>query len=159
MTRAGPRVSVVIPAYNEAGNIAAVLDRLCESVALPCELLVVVDEPADSTVPVAREYGRAEPRVRCLVSSYGAGPANAVRLGFDVAAARVVVVTMAGGCDAPTQVVHLVRLVRRGVAVAAASRYMAGGQQVGGPFVKGMLSGAAGRSLRLLTRLGTRDAT
>ncbi len=159
MTGAGPRVSVVIPAYDEAGNIVAVLDRLCESVALPCELLVVVDDPGDSTVPVARRYARSEPRVRCLVNTYGAGPANAVRFGIDAAAAPVVVVTMADGCDDATQVDDLVRLVERGVAVAAASRYMAGGQQVGGPFLKGMLSGTAGRSLRLLTRLGTRDAT
>jgi len=43
--------------------------------------------------------------------------------------------------------------------VAAASRYMAGGQQVGGPLAKGLMSAAAGRSLRLLARVGTRDAT
>jgi hypothetical protein len=43
--------------------------------------------------------------------------------------------------------------------VAAASRYSAGGQQVGGPLLKGMLSRGAGRSLSLLGRVGTRDAT
>jgi len=36
---------------------------------------------------------------------------------------------------------------------------MAGGQQVGGPVLKGLLSGLAGRSLRLLAHVGTRDAT
>ena len=36
---------------------------------------------------------------------------------------------------------------------------MAGGQQVGGPFLKGFLSKLAGRSLRWLTHTGTRDAT
>lgn len=49
--------------------------------------------------------------------------------------------------------------MERGVAVAAASRYMAGGQQVGGPAIKGTMSGVAGRSLRLLAHVGTRDAT
>jgi len=44
-------------------------------------------------------------------------------------------------------------------AVAAASRYMAGGQQVGGPILKGTLSRMAGRSLRVLAHVGTRDAT
>jgi dolichol-phosphate mannosyltransferase len=43
--------------------------------------------------------------------------------------------------------------------VAAASRYMPGGQQVGGPRFKRMASRWAGRSLRLLARVGTRDAT
>jgi len=45
------------------------------------------------------------------------------------------------------------------VAVAAASRYMPGGQQVGGPRLKRLLSRIAGRSLHLLARVGTRDAT
>jgi dolichol-phosphate mannosyltransferase len=159
MTLGEPRVSVIVPAYNEGEQIVPVLDRLFEAMALPCEVLVVVDSPQDSTVPVTEEYALKEPRIRCLVNTYGRGPANAVRFGIDAAAAPVTVVTMADGCDDATQVDDLVRLVERGVAVAAASRYMAGGQQVGGPILKGMMSGLAGRSLRLLAHVGTRDAT
>jgi hypothetical protein len=53
----------------------------------------------------------------------------------------------------------MVRLVERGVVIAAASRYSRGGQQVGGPVVKSLLSRAAGLSLWVLARVGTRDAT
>jgi hypothetical protein len=94
-----------------------------------------------------------------LVNTYGPGPANAIRFGIDVAAAPVAVVTMADGCDDPRQIDDLARLVDRGVAVAAASRYMAGGQQVGGPRLKGFLSRLAGQSLRVFAHTGTRDAT
>ena len=52
--------------------------------------------------------------------------------------------TMADGCDDPMQIDPLVRLVERGVVVAAASRYMRGGQQIGGPLLKS-LALAAGR--------------
>jgi len=45
------------------------------------------------------------------------------------------------------------------VVIAAASRYMPGGQQVGGPRLKGLLSRWAGRSLHWFARAGTRDAT
>ena len=154
-----PRVSVVVPAYNEGTAIVPVLDRLFESVHLGCEVLVVVDFEEDATVPVVAEYSLKEPRIRCLVNTYGRGPANAIRFGIDAAAAPIAVVTMADGCDDPRQIDDLARLVDRGVAVAAASRYMAGGQQVGGPVLKGFLSKAAGRSLRLLAHTGTRDAT
>jgi dolichol-phosphate mannosyltransferase len=154
-----PRVSVVVPAYNEGTAIVPVLDRLFESVHLACEVLVVVDFEEDSTVPVVAQYSLKEPRIRCLVNTYGRGPANAIRFGIDAAAAPVAVVTMADGCDDPRQIDDLARLVDRGVAVAAASRYMAGGQQVGGPVLKGFLSKTAGRSLRLLAHTGTRDAT
>ncbi len=50
-------------------------------------------------------------------------------------------------------------LVERGVVVAAGSRYMAGGQQIGGPRLKRLLSRMAGRSLHLFASIGTRDAT
>ena len=159
MTLSDPRVSIVVPAYNEDEDIVPVLDRLFEAVHLSCEVLVVVDTEQDTTIPVTEEYALKEPRLRCLVNTYGPGPANAIRFGIAAAAAPVAVVTMADGCDDPTQVDELVRLVERGVAVAAASRYMAGGQQVGGPAIKGTLSALAGRSLRLLAHVGTRDAT
>ena len=153
------RVSVVIPAYNEGESILPVLERIFEALMLPCEVLVVIDDPADSTRPVVQRLAEREPRLRCLVNTYGRGPANAIRYGIDHAMTAVTVVTMADGCDDVRQIDDLVRLVERGVAVAAASRYMAGGQRVGGPLAKGVMSAAAGRSLRLLARVGTRDAT
>jgi hypothetical protein len=66
---------------------------------------------------------------------------------------------MADGSDDPMQIDELARLVERGVVVAAASRYMPGGQQVGGPRLKRVLSRTAGKSLHMLARVGTRDAT
>jgi dolichol-phosphate mannosyltransferase len=154
-----PRVSVVVPACNEGEHITGVLDRLFESVRLSCDVLVIVDSPDDTTIPAAERYAEKESRLRCLVNTYGPGPANAIKYGIDAATAPVVVVTMADGCDDARQINELVRLVERGVAVAAASRYMPGGQQVGGPVLKGTLSRVAGRSLRMLAHVGTRDAT
>lgn len=150
---------MIIPARNEQARIGPVLDRLFDAVRLSCEVLVVVDHPADPTRAVVAARAEPEPRLRCLVSGYPPGPANAIRFGIAAALAPVAVVTMADGCDDPLRIDDLTRLVERGVAVAAASRYCAGGQQVGGPLVKGALSRAAGRSLHLLARVGTRDAT
>ncbi len=157
--RPSPRVSVVIPAYREGEAIVPILDRLFESVTMDVEVLVVYDDPQDSTAPVLTAYAATEPRVHPTLNTYGSGPANAVRFGIDAARAPVTVVTMADGSDDPRQIDELARLVERGVVVAAASRYAPGGQQVGGPALKRLLSRAAGRSLSLLARIGTRDAT
>jgi dolichol-phosphate mannosyltransferase len=160
VTDTPPRVTVVIPAYNEADDIIPVLDRLLESVTLPCEVLVVVDFPEDTTIPSIAAYAdNVQPTVRAVVSDYGRGPAHAIRYGVRQATSPVVVVTMADGCDDPRQIDELARLVERGVVVAAASRYMPGGQQVGGPLLKRLLSKTAGRSLYWFARIGTRDAT
>ena len=152
-------ISVVIPAYNEGNAIVAVLDRIFDSVESECEILVVVDFESDTTVPVLHDYSEHEPRLHTLISTYGPGPANAIRYGIDQIKNPVVVVTMADGSDDPRQIDALARLVDRGVVVAAASRYSAGGQQVGGPAFKSFLSRSAGRSLGMLGRVGTRDAT
>ncbi len=154
-----PRLSVVIPAYNEGADIEDVLGRLLEAVQLPSEIVVVVDTPEDTTIPYVEKYSGKNPHVRVVINDVQPGPAQAIRYGIDRAVADVVVVTMADGCDDPQQIDQLVRLVERGVVVAAASRYSRGGQQVGGPFLKGFLSRMAGLSLWLLARVGTRDAT
>jgi glycosyltransferase involved in cell wall biosynthesis len=154
-----PRVSVIIPAYNEGDAILSALDRIFESVLLDAEVIVVVDTEADTTIPVIEAYAKKEPRLRHLINNYGRGPAQAIRFGIDHATAETVVVTMSDGCDDPRQIDDLVRLVERGVVVAAASRYMPGGQQVGGPRFKSFLSRSAGTSLHLFTNAGTRDAT
>ncbi|MBV8909863.1 MAG: glycosyltransferase family 2 protein [Gammaproteobacteria bacterium] len=154
-----PRVSVIVPAYNEGETVIPFLDRVFESVTLPCEVLVVCDFREDTTVAPVERYAAREPRVRLLLNTYGRGPANAIRFGIDNASADVVVVTMADGSDDPTQIDPLARLVERGVAVACASRYMRGGQQVGGPWLKSRISRLAGQSLSLVGRVGTHDAT
>ena len=154
-----PRASIVIPAYNEGDGIIPGLDRIFEAITVDAEVLVVVDTPDDTTVPVVEAYAKGEPRLRAVVNDYGRGPAQAIRYGIDNSAADTVVITMSDGCDDPRQIDDLVKLVERGVVVAAASRYMPGGQQVGGPRFKSFLSRTAGKSLQWLTNAGTRDAT
>jgi glycosyltransferase involved in cell wall biosynthesis len=122
------------------------------------EVLVVAERADDETVAVVDAYAEKQPQVACLVSRYGPGPANAIRYGMDAAAGSVIVVMLADGSDDPAQVDALARLVERGVAVAAASRYMVGGRHVGGPAAKRVLLRLAGRSLQWLARPGTCDA-
>jgi dolichol-phosphate mannosyltransferase len=152
-------VTVVIPAYNEGSGIIPVLERIVEAVESDVEVLVVVDFPEDSTVLPVQELSTRDARLRVVVNTYGRGPASAIRYGVDQATKPVVVVTMADGSDDPRQIDALARLVERGVVVAAASRYSPGGQQVGGPMFKGLLSRGAGRTLGTFGRVGTRDAT
>jgi len=153
-----PRVSAVIPVYNEDDSIVECLDGLVEAITYPFEILVVYDSLDDTTRPHVEKYARADARVKPTLNTYGRGPANAIRFGIDHASAPVALVTMADGCDDPSQVDALVRLVERGCVVAAASRYMPGGQQIGAPWLKSSMSRLAGLSLYWFARVGTHDA-
>jgi dolichol-phosphate mannosyltransferase len=159
LTTEAPRVSIVIPVYNEGDAILGCLDRVFQSVTLPCEILVVYDDPSDSTLPYLEKYAKAESHLVPIHNTDGPGPARAIRFGIEHASAPVAVVTMADGSDDAEQIDELCKLVERGVVIAAASRYMSGGQQIGGPMLKSTLSRLAGLSLYWLARVGTRDAT
>ena len=153
------RVSIVIPVFNEGENVKPVLRRIFESVKIDAEVLVVYDDPSDDTVPAIDEMHTEYPALRGLHNTLGRGPANAIKFGIDASESDVVVVTMADGCDDASQIEVLTRLVERGVVVTSASRYARTGQQVGGPFVKGLMSKIAGLTLYYGARVGTRDAT
>ena len=154
-----PRLSAVIPVYNEGEAVSATLEAVFAALPQDAEVLVVYDMPEDTTAPVLERYATMEPRLRPLHNTAGPGPANAIRFGLDQARADVAVVTMADSSDDPTQIEELAQLVDGGAVIGAASRYMKGGRQIGGPLVKRTLSRLAGHSLYLLARVGTHDAT
>jgi hypothetical protein len=148
-----------MPVRDEAESIDRWLDLLFEAVEIPCEVLAVYDHEYDTTRPFLEAYSAREPRLKPLLNDSGPGPTRAIRYGIAHAAAETVVITMGDGADDPRQIDQLTRLVERGVVVACATRYSRGGQMVGGPLVKRLLSRTAGRSLQFFARVGTSDAT
>jgi glycosyltransferase involved in cell wall biosynthesis len=130
-----------------------------EAVTIPVEILIVVDEAGDSTLDGLSAFYPTNVSVKPLISQFPRGPSNAIRYGITQAMGDVIVITMADGSDDPRVVDDLIRLVERGCAIASASRYMPGGQQIGGPRFKKMLSKNASRILRLTLGVGTHDCT
>jgi len=153
------RASLIVPARNEDVLIRIFLERLEESVSLPVEVLIVVDSESDTTLLALQEIKKSKLIIRPLISTLGNGPANAIKFGIASASTGTVVVTMADGSDDPRNIDDLVRLIERGCVIAAASRYMPGGQQIGGPRFKKFLSRNASRILRIIGGLGIHDAT
>lgn len=153
------KVSIVVPVYNEGDVVIPMLARILDRVTAPCEVLTVFDSVDDTTRPHLEKLAASDARLVPTLNGGHPGPAAALRFGFESARADIVVVTMADGSDDPDQIEALVHLVERGVVIAAASRYMTGGQQVGGPLLKGWMSRLAGLSLYWFARVGTHDAT
>jgi glycosyltransferase involved in cell wall biosynthesis len=154
-----PSLSVVIPVYNEGAAITGWLDRVFAEVRDSTEVLAVFDSPEDTTAPFLSEYAIREPRLRPVLNTYGRGPARAIRFGIDQSEADITVVSMADGSDQPEQIEMLADLIRQGAVVAAASRYMPGGRQIGGPWLKTTLSKAAGLTLHWFAGVPIHDAT
>jgi glycosyltransferase involved in cell wall biosynthesis len=154
-----PQLSIVVPVYNEPENIGPTLHRIADAVRTPHEVVVVYDFAQDATVPVVRELQVSMPGVRLHRNDLGRGVLSAMRSGMAASRAPFVLITMADGSDEMTHVDRMVDLARRGAVIVAGSRYMKGGGQVGGPFIKRTLSRMAGLSLYWLARVPIHDAT
>jgi glycosyltransferase involved in cell wall biosynthesis len=154
-----PELTVVVPVYNEPDNIGPTLRRLDAAVHMAAETLVVYDFDADTTVPVVRAMQAELPNVRLLRNDLGRGVLNAMKAGIAAARGEFVLITMADGSDEVELVEPMVALARDGADIVAASRYMKGGRQEGGPLLKRTLSRLAGLSLHWVGRLPIHDAT
>lgn len=153
------RLSIVIPVYREGEAARATIETVAATAPGPNEILVVHDEADDPTLPVVADVQARFPQVRAVHNTLGRGPAFALRAGFQAAAGETVCVTMADASDVPEDIGRMLALIEQGYDLVAASRYMPGGIQEGGPLVKRTLSRLAGLSLHALAGLATRDPT
>ncbi len=152
-------LSVVLPVYNEGEAVEPVLRALHAGIATPHELVVVYDFDGDTTVPVVARLAAEIPGLRGLRNDLGRGVLNAMRAGIAGTDGPYVLISMADGSDEPHVVDPMVALARDGADVVAASRYMKGGHQIGGPLLKRTMSRAAGLSLHWVGGVRTHDPT
>lgn len=154
-----PLLSIVIPVYNEAENAPPLLRDLEAFVREPYEALIVYDFDEDNTLPAVASMQPPPASVRLVRNSIGKGVLNAYKAGFAASRGDVIILVAGDRADDPKDITVLAKLVREGADVAAGSRYMKGGAQVGGPVFKQFLSRLAGLSLHYLVGLPTHDAT
>jgi glycosyltransferase involved in cell wall biosynthesis len=159
VTTPTPELAIVLPVYNEGEAVEPVLRALSTGVRTPHELVVVYDFDEDTTVPVIARLAGEIPGLRGLRNELGRGVLNAMKSGIAGTTAPYVLISMADGSDEPGVVDPMVALARDGADVVAASRYMRGGRQVGGPRIKRMMSRTAGLTLHWFAGVPTHDPT
>lgn len=147
-----------MPVYNEGEVITETIRRVEIKVKMPHELLIIYDMDEDTTMPAVKEF-KKYPAVKLVKNIYGRGALNALKTGLLKAKGDAVCVMMADLTDDPAILNKMMEKFDEGFEVVAASRYMKGGAQIGGPVIKQILSRAAGTSLYYLVGLPTHDAT
>ena len=154
-----PELSIVVPVFREGESVEPVLRALTAAVAAPHEILVVYDFDEDPTVPVIDRLHAELPAIRGLRNDIGRGVLNAMKSGIVASRGEYVLISMADGSDEAHVVNAMVELAREGADVVAASRYMRGGRQEGGPLLKRVMSRTAGLTLHWFGGVRTHDPT
>ncbi len=133
-----PRVSVIVPAYNEADNIAllhqrvaAVLDGCVKAgAARDWELVLVNDGSRDGTLEVMRDLARRDERVKYVSLSRNFGHELATTAGLDHAEGDAVVLIDADLQDPPEVIADMLAAWQRGVDVVYAQRRQREGETI-----------------------------
>lgn len=113
MPPAEPRVSIILPVYNEQGNLAELLEEIGHAFANGLhEVLAVDDASTDGSLAELHRLATDCPALRVLTLERHAGQSAALAAGFEAARAPVVVTLDADGqndpADAPGLVARLV---------------------------------------------------
>lgn len=114
-----PRISIVVPALNEALNLAVVLPQLPDV----HEVILVDGGSVDGTIATAR---RALPSIVTVLQSRQ-GKGNAVAAGFARVTGDIVVMFDADGSADPAEIERFVQVLKDGADFAKGSRFTAGG--------------------------------
>jgi dolichol-phosphate mannosyltransferase len=156
------KVSVVIPAYNEAesiaptvGSIAAALD----AAERDYELVVVDDSSTDDTAARVEALGARNPRIRLVRSPYDNGFGFAVRAGLEQFEGDAVAIMMGDGSDDPRDMLRYFELIDEGYDCAFGSRFMAGGRVRDYPPLKLAINRVVNLGIRVLFRHAYDDTT
>jgi glycosyltransferase involved in cell wall biosynthesis len=125
VARPTPDVSVILPSYNEAENLPAVVDEITEALGaagLSFEILIVDDGSNDGTRRVASDLARNSERVRALRLRHNLGKSAAIQVGLRVAVGDRIVLMDADGQDDPAAIPSLLDALDGGLDLATGRR-------------------------------------
>ncbi|MFC1679425.1 glycosyltransferase family 2 protein [Elusimicrobiota bacterium] len=112
---ASVKLSIIVPAYNEAATITAMLDRLLTvTFPIPMEVLVVDDGSTDGTTDVLKRV--SDPRLRVIIQPENRGKGAAIRAGIEKATGELVIIQDADLEYEPGDIPELLKPIMSGEA-------------------------------------------
>jgi dolichol-phosphate mannosyltransferase len=156
------KLSVVIPAQNEAESIGSTLEAVVaelEREGIEHEVVVVDDGSIDGTGEVVRAFADRSPSVRCVRSDKPPGFGHAVRVGLERYTGDAVAILMADLSDSPADLVRYYRVLEAGYDCVFGTRFGHGGSAHDYPIIKLVINRVVNTGIRALFRHDYNDTT
>jgi dolichol-phosphate mannosyltransferase len=156
------RLTVVIPARDEAGCIASTVEHLHLELRLngvPHEIIVVDDGSTDATWDILDQVARRLPVLAPVRNPGPHGFGRAIAFGLQHMTGDAVVIMMADESDDCRDVVRYWRLLNDGWECVFGSRFVKGGGVIAYPRLKYYLNRMANWFIKVLFRIKLNDTT
>ncbi len=119
------KISIIVPAYNEAANLPALYDRLRKTLAslqVDWEWIVVDDHSSDATFSILSTLAEQDPHIRGIRLARNHGSYLAITCGLHQAEGECAIVLAADLQDPPETIPKLLEEWRAGAQVVWAAR-------------------------------------
>jgi dolichol-phosphate mannosyltransferase len=160
---ASVKLSVLIPAHNEAASIGSTVRALFAELdrqGIEHEILVVNDHSTDRTEAILQDLAQSIPTYRYLNNSQESGLGLAVRKGLECFSGDAVALYMADGSDDPKDLVRFFRAMQSdNTDCVFGTRFSKESKLVGYPLLKLILNRCGNNFIRLLFGLRYNDLT
>lgn len=157
------KLSVVIPAYNEAESLPTTLNAISDELLrekIDHEILVINDNSRDNTLEVLKAIEKSIPNMNFITNGGPNGFGNAVITGLNAFKGDAVVIMMADLSDDPKDAVKFYRkLVNENLDAVFGSRFSKGGELIDYPFIKRIINRFANNIIRLMFGIKYNDTT
>lgn len=153
------KITLIIPAHNEEEIIASTIEGVEAQVDLDYEIIVINDHSSDDTAGVVKGLIKKYTNLKLIENDLDKGFANALKKGFSVAGADLIIPIMADLCDDPRTIKEMYNRAAEGFDVICGSRYMKGGTKKGGAPFQSFFSRFVGCTLRLFIGIPTFDVS
>ncbi len=150
-------ISIVVPTYNESGNIENLWTAVSNELkGYDYELVVVDDNSPDGTSNIVKELAYSDNKIKLIVRSGKLGLGSAILDGFKIASGDFLLMIDADLSHRPEDIKKLIDS-RHEADIVIGSRYMKGGKIIAWPFQRKIMSRVAIGLIKIFFNLNVKD--
>lgn len=158
------KITIVIPAHNEEGNLEALLSKLIPVLERyretdDYEIILVDDNSTDNTPYIVDNFSKNNSCIKAIHRTDTPGFGNAIKTGFKHATGDVIIPVMGDLSDEPEDIPKLIGRIEEGYEVVYGSRFIDGSTIDGYPAAKMFANRLFNNIVRLLFGIRHKDVT
>lgn len=158
-----PKLSIVIPTYNEEGNIKALLEKtreILKSIPISFELVVVDDNNKDQTRSIVKELQKTNPQIVLIERDNERGLATALMRGYNASQGQYLGAMDADLAHNPEYLPEMIKLLDSNEAdFVIGSRYVRGASFKGKPLLNKVASLCGQFLIKIILGLSVKDTS
>ena len=159
MKNKNPKLSIIIPVYNEGANLNISIKFIESFLEIDHEILISYDFDEDDSVSVVKKLQAFYPNLKLVKNNFGRGVHNAIKSGIGSANGEYALILTADDIGPVISIGKMIALMDRGCDIVGCTRYDYGGRIYGGSLSERVLSQLANKLFYIFASKTFTDST